>query len=311
VTLFDAYVMVDWSANSTPKRGADSIWIGRGRWVSGRFEIDPSTNPRTRSQASAEVHAVLQELKAQDARVLVGFDFPYGYPRGLASALTHVPGCGGSTPAWKRTWDRLRECVTDDATNANNRFEVAAALNAAIPPGAGPFWGCPPSAAGAFLKSTRGLFPFPLRGGVALESYRHTEKALRSRGRRVQEVWKLFTTGSVGSQALLGIPRVAALRDDASLAPVSTVWPFETGFTSSLGAGRRPFILHAEIWPGIVAIETRPGLIKDAAQVAALVKHFGQLDEAGELGRLFGSPEGLDAQALADCTEEEGWILGA
>lgn len=311
MTLFDAYVMVDWSANSTPKRGADSIWIGRGRWVSGRFEIASSTNSATRSQASAQVHAVLQGLKDEGARVLVGFDFPYGYPRGFAGALTHVPDCGGSKPAWKHTWNRLRECVTDDATNANNRFEVAAALNAAIPPGAGPFWGCPPSAAGAFLEPRRGLFPFPVRGGVALESYRHTEKALRLRGRHVQEVWKLFTAGSVGSQALLGIPRVAALRNDPSLAPVSTVWPFETGFTASPGAGRGPFILHAEIWPGIVTIEMSRGLVKDAAQVAALVKHFGQLDETGELDRLFGAPKGLDAQALADCTEEEGWIFGA
>ncbi|MCE3289702.1 MAG: cobalamin biosynthesis protein CbiG, partial [Caulobacter sp.] len=26
--LFDAFVMVDWSASSTPKTGRDSIWIG-------------------------------------------------------------------------------------------------------------------------------------------------------------------------------------------------------------------------------------------------------------------------------------------
>jgi hypothetical protein len=128
---------------------------------------------------------------------------------------------------------------------------------------------------------------------------------------RVQEVWKLFTKGCVGSQALLGIPRVAALRDDPNLAAVSSVWPFETDFTASPGAGRRPFILHAEIWPGIVTIETVPGRVKDAVQVAALVKHFGQLDERDELGRLFDTPKGLDAKAVADCTEEEGWILGA
>ena len=24
--IFDAYLIVDWSANATPKRGADSIW---------------------------------------------------------------------------------------------------------------------------------------------------------------------------------------------------------------------------------------------------------------------------------------------
>ena len=27
--LFDTYVMVDWSAESRPKRGADSIWLAR------------------------------------------------------------------------------------------------------------------------------------------------------------------------------------------------------------------------------------------------------------------------------------------
>ncbi len=25
--LFDVYCVVDWSANATPKRGADSIWV--------------------------------------------------------------------------------------------------------------------------------------------------------------------------------------------------------------------------------------------------------------------------------------------
>ena len=122
MTLFDACVMVDWSAHSKEKQGADSIWIGRGRWVSGRFENVSSTNPATRSQASAEVNDLLRGLKDEVSRVLVGFDFPYGYPRGFAGALTKVPDCGEFRAAWKRTWDRLRECVTNDATNANNRF---------------------------------------------------------------------------------------------------------------------------------------------------------------------------------------------
>jgi precorrin-8X/cobalt-precorrin-8 methylmutase len=25
--LFDAYIIVDWSASSTPKTGADSVWL--------------------------------------------------------------------------------------------------------------------------------------------------------------------------------------------------------------------------------------------------------------------------------------------
>jgi hypothetical protein len=46
----------------------------------------------------------------------------------------------------------------------------------------------------------------------------------------MQPIWKLFGNGSVGGQALLGIPRLSALRNDEVLEPVFRVWPFETGF---------------------------------------------------------------------------------
>ena len=66
-----------------------------------------------------------------------------------------------------------------------------------------------------------------------------------------QPAWKLLGQGSVGGQALLGIPMLRALRDDPALAPASRIWPFETGFTPRPRA-TGPVIVHAEIWPGIV-----------------------------------------------------------
>ena len=122
---------------------------------------------------------------------------------------------------------------------------------------------------------------------------------------------KVLGNGSVGSQTLVGIPHVAALRDDGELAPVSCVWPFETGFTDSPMPSRGPSVLHAEIWPGIVRIDASLHAVRDAAQVLTLARYFAALDERGELGVLFREPSQLDADDLAACIAEEGWILGA
>ena len=49
--LFNAYVMVDWSAAAKPATGADSIWIGvLKRDVRFRFAFE-SHNPSTRKEA--------------------------------------------------------------------------------------------------------------------------------------------------------------------------------------------------------------------------------------------------------------------
>lgn len=126
-----------------------------------------------------------------------------------------------------------------------------------------------------------------------------------------QDSWKLYGKGSVGSQALVGIPRVVALRDDVALAPVSRVWPFETGFTAPITLKNGPFILHAEIWPGVVPIETDLHQVRDAAQVLTLARHFAALDDADQLARLFAQPNDLTPNEVEACAEEEGWILGA
>jgi hypothetical protein len=264
---FDAYLAVDWSASSVPKRGRDSIWLcAHG---------SPPENPSTRHAATQRVHELLMGLVADGKRVLVGFDFPYGYPRGFADLV--APGAG---PPWRRIWDALVRLVRDDERNANNRFDVAAELNV----DGGPFWGCPGGQARDGLTVKRGI-PFPHKG---LQEFRAVERVVRG----VQSAWKLGGVGSVGSQALLGNPRVATLRDDPALAPVSAVWPFELADEAQ--------VVHVEIWPGLV--EPTAHAVRDAGQVEALVGHWARLDEAGRLGSFFEVP--------ATAPAEEGWILG-
>lgn len=75
---------------------------------------------------------------------------------------------------------------------------------------------------------------------------RLAEKRLTDIG-NMQPIWK-YGNGSVGSQALLGIPHLPALRNDEVLAPVSRVWPFETGLAALPSRAERDYlIVHAEM----------------------------------------------------------------
>src|SRR5690606_9840733 len=61
--LFNAYVMVDWSAASAPKQGKDSIWIGvLKRDIRFRLAFD-AFNPATRKAAEAQLREVLADLR--------------------------------------------------------------------------------------------------------------------------------------------------------------------------------------------------------------------------------------------------------
>ncbi|MCZ7662709.1 MAG: hypothetical protein M5U22_07135 [Thermoleophilia bacterium] len=110
LTLFDAYLMVDWSANSRPKTGKDSVWWCLHEPESGRVLLE---NPPTREQGLHEVRASLTRLLSQGQRVLVGFDFPYGFPGVRPSAWEWrptVPGAffGRKSRAWSRTTPTTR-----------------------------------------------------------------------------------------------------------------------------------------------------------------------------------------------------------
>jgi precorrin-8X/cobalt-precorrin-8 methylmutase len=309
--VFDAYMVVDWSANATPKRGRDSIWIGSGRWKARRLHVIPSSNPLTRAAATEEIERRLETLVDEAARVFVGFDFPYAYPSGLARALGWRPGDAASPPPWRFTWDRLCSVIRDAPDNSNNRFEAASSLNAAIGASPGPFWGGPPRRTTRHFKSTSPVFPFVTPDGMPLARHRLAEHAMRRRGQQVQETWKLLGRGSVGSQSLTGIPRVAALREMPSLAAHSRVWPMETRWIADLDSDRRPFILHAEIWPRVAPFVECATKVRDEIQVECLVRWLAERDAAGELSGLLAAPAGLTDAELATCVNKEGWIVGA
>jgi hypothetical protein len=288
---FDRYVVVDWSASARPTRGANSIWICE-------LESDgtpAATNPSTRGEAERLVRGTLLSACSRGERALVCFDFPYGYPRGTAAALG-LPG-----EPWRALWTFLRERVEDDpVSNRNDRFEVASEMNARLPSHA--FWGAPVHRSFAQLSARRDLVRYRIdAAGAGLGEWRQVEELLRGRGHRPHPVWKLLGAGSVGGQALVGIPAVARLRDDPALAPVSVVWPFEAG-VPRLPAGR-PAIVHAEIWPSLTPVEANEERVRDEVQVTSLARRLRAEDRSGALDARF-------AAAPPAASREEGWILG-
>ena len=282
--LFYGYVAVDWSASTEPVDGADSIWIAI---------CDPVGPPRlenfaTRELAMERIKALLNEATAMGRRLLIGFDFSFGYPEGTALMMTGRVG-------WEAVWERIADVITDCPNNANNSFEAAVELNTAFE-GEGPFWG---------LHHTwhipgilRGKAPQGSWGNNLPPNLRYAETVLRNNRNvnpKPQEVWKLFYRGNVGRQALTGIARLETLRkcrDDVQ------VWPFQT-----LGEGRHHVL--AEIYPSLIA--PCPGnAVLDARQVAAVALTLRELDRQGQLGQYLQAPNTMPARVIA----EEGLILG-
>ena len=135
--LFDAYIFIDWSAanRATPRNPcADSVWMGQLV----RHLSQEETYHRTRTDCISRLLPLLLNHVAMGHRVLVGFDFPYGYPGGFCHAL----GLPSGPHEWLGVWTELASRVTDCADNENNRFVVASTLNAIAGNGrCGPFWG--------------------------------------------------------------------------------------------------------------------------------------------------------------------------
>lgn len=288
--VFDAYVMVDWSAETRPKTGPDSIWwtcLERG--PHGLVER-ATANPATRAEAEAQLADLLGDLAARGLTVLAGFDFNFGFPQGFAGRI--------GAKDWRGCWRRLAAEMKDGDDNANNRFAVAAGLNQRISGGAAPFWGCPAAQAGETLSATKA------------ECAGLPEKRLaESRAASAKAVWQLAYAGAVGGQTLTGIPRLERLRRYPGLAEVTRVWPFETGLRP-LSKSSDWRIVLAEIYPSLLPVSPAPGEVKDRAQVVALARHFAVLDHDGRLGPLFAGDSKLSAAERAVVETEEGWILG-
>ncbi|MEM6549059.1 MAG: molybdopterin guanine dinucleotide synthesis [Pseudomonadota bacterium] len=293
--LFDAYVIVDWSARAvpSPKRPvADAIWWAVARRQGQRVSVEEPVYCRTRAAAIAALADLFAAELSAGRRILAGFDFPFGYPEGLAARVT-------GSPETLRLWQWLADAIEDGPNNANNRFEVAARINRLFD-GVGPFWGCPVG---------RGIADLPMKGRARHGIDHPAERRIvEMRQRSAQPTWKLFTTGSVGGQILLGLPALERLRQDPRFVGRVEIWPFETGLAPPRGSA------IAEIYPSLlddaVAAQRWDGEIKDRAQVRVNAAAFARLDAAGGLAPLFAGSADLTACERDLVAREEAWILG-
>jgi precorrin-8X/cobalt-precorrin-8 methylmutase len=285
--MFDTFATVDWSAATVPRIGRDSIWICWHAKDGERLE-----NPPTRHAAKVLLDEMLAASLSRGERVLLGFDFPFGYPAGFAAKLG-LPG-----PPWRAVWDEIDRLLEDDEHNVNNRFDVAEILNRRVSGGRFPFWGCPPT---------------PTRIHLGSKHHRgHDENGLAERRLvdlhipSAQPCWKLLGAGSVGGQALTGIPVVRALRDDPRWRDRVRIWPFETGLRTPEGGSA----VIAEVYPSLWAVSPAADEPKDAAQVRTVARFFAGRDRAGDLASLFGGDPLLTEAERHRVETEEAWTLG-
>jgi hypothetical protein len=291
--LFDAYIMVDWSAASKPSTGSDSIWIGVMR-KNVRFQLAfEAHNPSTRAEAEKLLDSLLKDCVKKSERALVGFDFALGFPRGTGNAMklnTEAP--------WRAMWDHIASEIKDRPDNTNNRFQVGARMNRTMTGDAFPFWGAPAREEQSMLRSKR-----PRKHAEGdLPEMRIVDVLAKA-----SPVWQLYYQGSVGGQVLTGVPVVRRLKD--ARGDKVRVWPFETGLAKLTKSDLEDVeAVFCEIYPSLLKITPAGGEVKDAAQMRACAEHFSKLDETGKLSAAFApSVKGADLDSVAT---EEGWILG-
>jgi hypothetical protein len=303
--MFNTYIAVDWSAKNGPtslKPSADAIWVGVKETASGRqFE----KYFRTRFECYTYIISYLQKAATDGSNIIIGYDFDFGFPRGLAKSM----GYDGDQP-WRFIWDFVSNEIEDTESNVNNRFEVASKINSIVTQGNGfgPLWGCPRNMKLDYLAPTSPEYPFLSANACQLRKKRWCEH----REIKAQPVWKLIGTASVGGQSLVGIPILNKLRNHPTLEHMSAIWPFETGFGLDETVRSSPFILHIEIWPGILTrfLDATVG-IRDQAQVRRTVNWLHEWDSAGKISQLMSPPQWLDSEKIDDAVKEEGWVVGS
>ena len=161
---------------------------------------------------------------------------------------------------------------------------------------------CPPKDALTTLQPKRTR----THGPDDLPEFRHAETAMKG----TASIWKTYYNGSVGGQAILGIPVVRRLRDKRP--GTVRVWPFETGYKALTDTDLAGVdVVLAEVWPSMIKPQGTAGEVKDLQQVRTLAEHFARLDEGNKLGALFGPAKATASDTVLDAEREEGWILGA
>ncbi|MBT8389652.1 MAG: hypothetical protein KJP13_08395, partial [Altererythrobacter sp.] len=270
MTAWDSFVVVDWSGGNDTgaKPRKDAIWAGA---VLGGVEQEP-VYLRNRAIAFDWLCNLISTERAKGRRLMIGFDFPFGYPMGFAAALV-----GSGEPL--KLWDWFAENLMD-APDSNSRFELAGKINA-MWPGVGPFW---------FNGTSNDIPHLPRKGRDRTSDHGLKDRRrVETRAKGSFTCWQMGGTGAVGGQIMTGMATLskvrAAFRDDVR------VWPFE--------ALTKP-VAFVEIWPSLIAAEVAASgdPIKDRGQVRLLARALSRLAE-DDLRRMLSVDE-----------PEEGWILG-
>lgn len=297
--LFETHLVVDWSANSIRLPAAptrNGIW-----WAANRKgeALEPEYS-RTRREALNHIAEFIASELDAGRRVLAGFDFPFGYPEGVAERL-----CGQSCAL--SLWEWLAERIRDDRNNANNRFEVAEGMNREWP-GVGPFWGKHPQWPAEKFND----IPHRKNDRTCRDQHPKELRLADHRAEGAQSPWQLFGNGAVGSQVLVGLPALLQLLNDQRIPTRGSVWPFETKLSAP--ATREAALVLAEVYPSLLRdvyreLQTR-GEILDRAQVRFSAEAFARLDRSDRLTPLFKGPPDLSCEQRTTIETEEGWVLG-
>ncbi|MCI5100008.1 gephyrin-like molybdotransferase Glp [Phaeobacter italicus] len=278
MTVFDTVLIADWSAATRKpvKESRDAIWLGVARAGLAVEQV----YCRTRLEAEAWLETFFVSERSAGRKVLAGFDFPFGYPKGFARQLT-----GQDDPF--AVWQWVSQRITDDENGQNNRFAVASEINRAFP-GAGPLWGKPSEDSWPEIPYRKSGIIYDL-----MAERRKTDLVAKA----ASSCFQLFFNPTVGSQLLMGLPTLERLRKRHQAA----VWPFQDIDGAQL--------VFAEVWPGLIEGAVKLALangaaeeIRDKVQVRLLSQALSGLDERA-FSTLFDAPSSE--------AKEEAWILGA
>ena len=308
MSMFDTYVMVDWSASNSPtnRPKSDAIWWVALRRCDGVYTKEVHFES-TRHCATKHLRTLLLSEAQEDRRVLVGFDFAFGYPRGFLTKLREKFGGQGPNEATALSlWEWLFDRVSDDERNANDRFKFAARINRKITgrAGGGPFWGRPSNDKSGLSDGAPDCRHDPER--------RHAE----SEASAAKTLWQLHYAGSVGSQSLVGMRRLHELRNDPELGRHIVVWPFETGLCRPKEWKKTGNVVMVEIYPSLLPVIPTVAWeeILDATQMRLNALAFAEVDRQGYLETFFTGGEVAETRLSSGdrsvVEAEEGWILG-
>lgn len=266
---FDTFTIVDWAAGNdtgpTPRK--DAIWAAT---VTQGIPEAPVYH-RNRTLAQQWLTDLIARETAANRRLMIGFDFPFGYPKGFAR---HITSTNDPFALWAWFAENL-----NDTPQANNRFDLAGDLNRRFP-GIGPFW---------FNALKRDIAHLPRKGTDRQSHGMPERREVETRARGTFTCWQMGGAGSVGGQVMTGLATLERLR--RNFPDHIAVWPFEQL--------DRP-VAFVEIWPSLInpAVQAATDPIRDRAQVTLLACALSRLTPA-------------ELTPMLTChAPEEGWIMG-